>query len=112
MSEYRKRRRELKRRIAETDKEWLPKIDATGFDDTRKLLTTNYQFVRQHYEMELEVLEAGHLIRTADELGLGSIAQREMYDPNMKGVKPRPYFTPENKALMYRAISEARKRYW
>jgi hypothetical protein len=115
MSDYQKKQRALRRRIAELDKEQ----DAASlkYKDMRPdeiglqgIAVAQYQSQRKHFEMELEVLEAKHLLDMAAKWGVEGSAQQRIYDPNMAGLEPRPYFVEPHKTQMRKMISDARKK--
>lgn len=123
MSEHRKRQREFQDRIANLDKVHetrLLKLKGATAEEVSNfsLVTAAYRFEREHFTMELEVLEAARLIEKARKVGQVTIAPIEsypptdIYDPNMRDVHPRPYFTDENKTKMRKWILEARREKW
>lgn len=114
---YRKARLDLQRRIADLDKQQeagLVKLKDKTPDQISLygLAIANYQGQRKHLEMELEVLEAGYLLKKAARYGLEATPPNLLYDPKMSGVALRPYFVDGNKAKMRRMIADARKAYW
>jgi len=111
MFKYRKRRKELNRKIAETDEQIQ-----RGLQTEKTFLVQTaigaLQLKRKDFETELKVLEAEQILEKAKEFGIGSVAQQETYNAKIAGVDPRPYFTEENKKIYLKAIRDARKNYW
>jgi hypothetical protein len=120
MFDYQKKRSRLQRVIAELDEELRPKVEqakleykhASPGNDLSFLVESDYKTRRHNYEMELEVLEAEHLLDQAGKWGVDGSARQETYDPHFTGVEPRIYFNPQNKALMRRMISDAKYEWW
>lgn len=113
---YWKQRRKLQRQIAELDKKFLPDVEkarsvythATPGEGLSALVGSDYHSMRKAAEMELEILDAKHLLAKAEKWGLDRLPAKEMYDPHVEGVEMRPYFKPQNKALMRKMIADAR----
>jgi hypothetical protein len=109
-------RRRLGREITKLDKELLPQVErakleykhAAPGEDFSVLIESRYKTERYHLEMELEVLEAKRLIEKGEKWGTDGSPTKLIYDPNIRGIEPRPYFNPQNKVLMRRWIAEAR----
>lgn len=116
MSDYRRQRRALLRQLAEIEKAkegYLMRLKDARPEELQLHNAPLFQYNdrRYHLEMELEVLEAKHLLKLAEKWGYeGPLVQQQMYDPHYTGVEPRPFFTPQNKALMRKIITDARRR--
>lgn len=115
MFEYWKARRALRNRIADLDKK--QEAASLKLKDMRPdeislhgLAVGQYQSIRHHFEMELEVLEAKYLMDKAARWGIEGTAPTELYNPNMTGVEPRRYFREPNKTKMRKMISDARRK--
>jgi len=111
---YRRARRRLKRSIDEAEQEI--QAQALKLKDERPedvglfgLNVSQYKTRKHDCEMELEVLEASHLLDKAEWWRAEGSAHQEIYDPNYTGMKPRPYFSPQNKEVMWKLISDARR---
>lgn len=97
MFEYRRNRKALLRQITEADKEI--QAQALTLKDQRPqdvslfgMHIAQYKTRKHDLEMELEVLEARHLLNKAKRWGVEGSAPQELYDPNYVGLEPRPYF--------------------
>lgn len=115
MSEYLSKRRELERQLEGLNRE----IEAQALtlkDESPEsaglfgLHISQYQTRKHDLEMELEVLEARHLLDEAERWGVEGSVPQEIYDPRYVGLEPRPYFKAQNKELMRRMISDARRK--
>ncbi len=110
MFEYLKARRSLKREIEEAEKEFMRLAKNESLD----LLTSGVdqnRFLRDHYKMELKILESNHLLDVATrKFGLDVSLGKVVYDPKMHGVEQRTYLEEPEKLL--RMISKARFEWW
>jgi hypothetical protein len=111
MFDYQKNRRSLEKRIVEVDKRSANRVKLDNLDLIAYGIA-NDRFERDHFNMELKVLEAEHLHAKASRYGITSFPTEETYAPQMKDVKPRPYFSEQSKAELHKIISEARFNYW
>lgn len=111
MSSYRKSRRNFERMIAEIDKRSADRVK-TDKRDMIGFALNNDDFERNHLKMEIKVLEAERLHDIATKYGISSFPPHEIYDPQMKDVKPRPIFSEQSKAQLHKMISEARFNWW
>lgn len=112
MFEYRKNRRRLKQEIEKADQRSAEQAKDGNLEVLPLALSQN-RYVRDHYKMELEILESDYLRDTATQkFGLDVSLEQAIYDPKMNGVEPRAYFQSEERATLRRMISKARFDWW
>jgi hypothetical protein len=107
-----RRRLGLKRRLTQLNELYLKHLTGSIHFSELDKAGTEFLSERQQIQMELEVLEAKRLIKAASKYGLDGLPTQEIYNSNLKGVRPRPYFRPQPKAQLIKMISEARFNYW
>jgi hypothetical protein len=112
---YKKQRRQLQKSIAKAERDI--EAESLKLKDVRPqdvgmfgLNVSRYNTRKHDLEMELEVLEAKYLMELGEKWGTDGSPTKLMYDPNYVGLEPRPYFTPQNKELMLKWISDARRK--
>jgi hypothetical protein len=112
MFEYRKNRRRLKQEIEKADQRSAEQAKDGNLEVLPLALSQN-RYLRDHYKMELEILESDYLRDIATQrFGLDVSLEQAIYDPKMHGVEPRAYFQSEERATLRRMISKARFDWW
>lgn len=112
MFEYQKSRRRLKQEIAKADQRSAEQAK-DGNLEVLPLAISQNRFLRDHYKIELEILESDYLRDIAiRKFGLNVSLGQTIYDPKMRGVEPRPYYQSEERATLRRMISKARFDWW
>jgi hypothetical protein len=112
MFEYRKTRRRLKQEIEKADQRSAEQAKDGNLEVLPLALSQN-RYLRDHYKMELEILESDYLRDIATQrFGLDVSLEQAIYDPKMHGVEPRAYFQREERATLRRMISKARFDWW
>ena len=108
MFQYRKKRRELARQLAELDREWLPRIKNYNSHELTLPIPSNYLLERARIEVELERLDTAKLVTEAARYGIKLLPSESWtVDERFPAEAKKSYLSQNGKAELSQMIAEA-----